>query len=176
MKDKVLVFKKFNGTLIEDVNQYVKDWVKKYPYGEVMIGCDSQEYKYYIKYSVVIVMHRVDKWGMGHGAHVIYAQIKDRTYKTKKPVHLNKRGEKEFDTSQLYEKLWLEAELTVKTAQMLTGCEKKITIHLDYNSKESEVSNVLYAAGLGLAQGMGYKACGKPEALSASYTADRLCR
>ena len=31
-----LVFKKFDGTLIEDVNKYVKDWNKENPYGQII--------------------------------------------------------------------------------------------------------------------------------------------
>jgi predicted RNase H-related nuclease YkuK (DUF458 family) len=171
-----LVFKKFDGTIIKDVNQYVKDWVKENPYGTVTIGCDSQEFPRYVKYATVIVMHVKDKQGVGHGAHVIDSIIFDKEMKTKHGYVSNKEGNKEFDTSKLHNKLWREVELTIQAAHMLDGCEKKIKIHLDYNSDEKEVSNVLYASGIGYAQSMGYEAMGKPFAYCATHTADALCR
>jgi len=160
-KERKLDFEKVNGTPINDVNQYVKDWVKKNPYGEVTIGCDSQEHSRYIRYSSVIVMHIVDVSGRGHGAHVISASFNDYTKSMK---------------SDIYTKLWAEAEITIQTAQLLDGCVKDIKIHLDYNSKEEEFSNVLYAAGLGYVKGMGYEAEGKPFAWAASNVADDICK
>jgi len=90
--------------------------------------------------------------------------------------HVEKKNGSSFDTSRLHGKLWKEVELTIQTAQMLQGCDKKIRIHLDYNSKEEEVSNALYASGIGYAQGMGYEAFGKPWSWAATHTADALCR
>jgi len=180
MKD--LIFRKFDGTLIEDVNTYVKEWARENPYGEIIIGCDSQEHSRYVTYAIVIVMHfRMflgnDKSGQpvyrGQGAHVIKAIIKDKTSKTPKSA---RRGRKEFDTAALQGKLWKEVEYTIEAAQMLDGCDKKIKIHVDYNSDESAVSNILYAPGVGYAQGMGYEAEGKPHAWAATHVADSLCR
>ena len=170
-----LVFKKFDGTVIEDVNKYVKDWVMENPYGTVTIGCDSQEFARYVKYAIVIIMHFKDKYDIGHGAHVISAILFDKDMKTKYG-YVEKGGSKDFDTSRLYNKLWKEAELTIQAAQMLQGCDKKIRIHLDYNSKEEEVSNALYASGIGYATSFGYEAYGKPWAWCSTHVADALCR
>jgi|AntAceMinimDraft_16_1070373.scaffolds.fasta_scaffold63038_1 predicted RNase H-related nuclease YkuK (DUF458 family) len=156
-----LIFKKVDETIIKDVNQYVKDWVIDHPYGEVTIGCDSQQHTHYIKYSIVIVMHVVDEFKIGHGAHVISSSITDRSKNLK---------------SDIYSKLWAEAEYTIKAAQMIDGCTKDIKIHLDYNSKETEYSNVLYSAGLGYVKGMGYEAEGKPHAWAATHVADDICK
>lgn len=175
MKEK-LIFRKLTGELIEDVNQYVKDWVAKNPHGQIIVGCDSQEYSRFVKYAIAIVMHYKDKYGAGHGAHVIKSIVMDRTHKTPKKAMRFKNGGKSFDTSLLQSKLWREVELTVQAAELLSDCEKKITIHVDYNSKPGEVSNVLYAPGLGYAQGLGYEAYGKPHAWCASAVADALCR
>jgi predicted RNase H-related nuclease YkuK (DUF458 family) len=170
---KTLVFRKFDGTLIEDVNAYVQDWVTKNPYGQIIVGCDSQEHSRYVKYAIVIVMHYKDKYGMGKGAHVIKSIIAEA--KPKK-TYVQRNGKKSFDTSSLQNKLWEEVELTIQAANMLKGCEKKITIHVDYNSESSAVSNVLYAPGIGYAQGMGYEAKGKPWAWASTHVADSLCR
>ena len=168
-----LIFKKMDGTVIQDVNKYVKEWASNNPYGTVTIGCDSQEFARYVKYAIVIVMHFKDKYDVGHGAHVINCTIFDKEIKAKcgtpKPI-------KEFDKSKLHGKLWQEVELTIQAAQMLKGCNKKIKIHLDYNSDSHEMSNVLYASGIGYAQGMGYEAYGKPWSWAATHTADALCR
>jgi len=161
--ERTLIFKKIDGEIINDVNNYVNNYIKENPYIDITIGCDSQEHSKYIKYSVVIVMHKLDKYGVGHGAHVINANYID-TSKTIK--------------SDIYSKLWVEAELTIQTAQMLNlkNYFKNIKIHLDYNSKEEEFSNVLYSSGMGFVKGMGFEAYGKPYAWAASSVADRNCR
>lgn len=158
-----LVFKKFDGTLIKDVNKYVNDFIVENPYTDITIGCDSQEHAKYIKYSVVIVMHRKDKYGGGHGAHVINANYIDKSKTIK---------------SDIYSKLWAEAELTIETAKMLDldNYSNSIKVHLDYNSKEEEYSNVLYSAGIGYVKGMGFEAFGKPHAWAASNVADGFCK
>ncbi len=162
-----LIFKKIDGTVIKDVNQYVKDWMSKYPYAEVTIGCDSQAHAKYIKYSIVIVMHifyeskEENPNRVGNGAHVISADVIDRNRNLK---------------SDLYSKLWAEAMYTVEAAQLIDKCTKNIVIHLDFNSNEDAYSNVLYASGLGYVKGMGYEAYGKPYAWASSHAADHLCR
>jgi len=172
-----LIFKKFNGTVIKDVNQYVKDWSKENPYGEVVIGCDSQEHARFVTYAVVIVMHARDKYGMGKGAHVIKSVIRDNNHKTPKSARKIQNGKiVNFDTSALQGKLWKEVELTIQTAQMLTDCELKVKVHVDYNSDDKAASHILYASGIGYAQGMGYEAEGKPYAWAATHVADSLCR
>jgi len=172
-----LVFRKFDGTLIEDVNQYVKNWNKENLHGQIIIGCDSQEHSRYVTYAIAIVMHMKDKWGGGHGAHVIKCIIKDAKVRTPRGhLKIDKRGRKSFDTSVLQGKLWKEVEYTIKAAQLLEDCEKKIKIHVDYNSDDSAMSNVLFAPGVGYAQGLGYEAEGKPYAWAASHVADSLCR
>lgn len=171
-----LIFKKHDGSTIEDVNQYVKQWALENPYGTVTIGCDSQEFSRYVKYAVVIVMHCKDQYEVGHGAHVISATLYDKEMKTKHGFIEKKNGGKDFDTSRLHNKLWREVELTIQAGQMLEGCNKKIKIHLDYNSDQTEVSNALYASGIGYAQGMGFEAFGKPFSWASTHVADALCR
>jgi len=173
---KELKFQKVNGSPIDNVNEYVSKWAKENPYGEIIIGCDSQEFSRYVKYAIVIVMHYMDRYKVGHGAHVIKSVIVDKINKTPKSAMKTVNGVKNFDTSMLQNKLWKEIEYTVQTAQLLKDCEQKITIHIDYNSKPGTVSNALYAPGIGYAQGLGFEAMGKPYAPVASITADSYCR
>jgi predicted RNase H-related nuclease YkuK (DUF458 family) len=171
-----LNFKKFDGTVIKDINQYVKDWAAKNPYGDVVIGCDSQEHARYVKYAVAIVMHAKDKYGMGKGAHVIKAVIVDKSHKTPKFARKIENGKINFDTTALQGKLWKEVELTIQAAQMLSNCDLKIKVHVDYNSDDKAASHILYASGIGFANGMGFEAEGKPHAWAATHVADSLCR
>jgi len=163
--ENILKFKKYDGTFIEDVTTYVERWVAQHPHCTITVGCDSQEHARFIKYSVTICLHDVDQYGIGHGAHVVYADHVD-----------NNRNMK----SDIYTKLWAEAELTIQAAKLLEEPAlkwgRKITIHLDYNSSEKEYSNVLYAAGLGFVKGMGFEAHGKPFAWASTHVADKLCR
>lgn len=165
-----LTFNKQDGTDILNVHEYVKYWVQENPHGTVTIGCDSQEHARYIKYAVTVVMHFRDFHGyekdgeaiyQGHGAHVISASFIDKS-KTMK--------------SDIYTKLWAETEITIEVAKMVGDIGIRPVIHLDYNSDEKEYSNVLYAAGIGYAKGMGYEAYGKPFAWAASHTADRIAK
>jgi len=158
---EILNFRKQDGTPILDVHNYVKDWVKENQYGSVTIGCDSQEHATHIKYAGTIVMHRKDKYGVGHGGHVIYCEFKDFSKNMK---------------SDVYTKLWSETEITIDIAKMVGDIGMKITIHLDYNSDETKYSNVLYNAGIGYAAGLGYEAFGKPFAWASSHTADKIAK
>lgn len=160
MKDK-LIFRKYDDTLIDDVHVYVKDWVKENPHGTVTIGCDSQEHSKYIKYAVTIIMHKRDAEGMGHGGHVISTSFTDDSKNMK---------------SDVYTKLWAETDVTIEVAKRVGDIGKTINVHLDYNSDETKYSNVLYSAGIGYANGLGYKATGKPHAWAASHTADRIAK
>lgn len=165
-----LRFKKINGTPIENVEQYVKDWIDKnkieYPYSNIIVGCDSQIHGKRVKYSVVICMHRIDRMYQGKGAHVISADV------------WIKRSKSQLE--EMPSKLWREAELALSAAQLIDSKDemfkKKITVHLDFNSEKEYPSNIVYDAGIGLIKGMGYKALGKPDSQISSITADKYCR
>lgn len=165
--EKTLIFKKIGGEIIQDVESYVKNWTKENPYGQVIIGCDSQMHGRRIKYSVAIVMHYMDKMGVGHGGHVLVADIWEKR-NAKSPVE------------EMPSKLWKEAEFTLTAAQMVDGNDevfkKRIMLHLDYSDDAKNKSNIMFASGIGYLQGMGYYAEGKPHAYVATHTADALCR
>jgi len=165
--EKTLIFKKVDGTLITDVAKYVKDWTKDNPHGKVIIGCDSQVHGRRLKYSIAIVMHHIDESGMGHGAHVIIADLWEK--------RVSKNAIEEMPA-----KLWREAEYVLKAAQMVDGNDevfkKRIVLHLDYSDNAKDKSNIMYAAGVGYLTGMGYETLAKPNAYVATHTADAFCR
>jgi len=168
---KKLEFKKIDGTHIENVEQYVKNWIKENPHGTITLGCDSQVHGRRIKFSVVICLHYIDKQGVGHGAHVIAADVWEK--------RMNKTSIEEMPS-----KLWREAEYVLVAAEMVDGKDeafkKYITVHLDYNEEPGEAmqnkSNVLFASGIGYINAFGYHAVGKPFSWASTHTADAYCR
>jgi uncharacterized protein len=160
MKEK-LIFKKYDGTLIKDVHEYVKYWVQENPHGLIIIGCDSQEHSRYIKYAASIIMHMIDAAGQGHGGHVISATIIDTNKKLK---------------SDIFAKLWFEAEITIEVAKLIGNIGVKPEIHLDYNSDARQYSNVLCSAGKGYVNSMGYECKVKPESFGASHISDKIAK
>lgn len=169
---KTLTFKKIDGTIVDNIEKYVKDWYKNNPFGKVIIGCDSQMHGRRIKYSIAIVMHYIDRMKVGHGAHVLIADVWEKRL-TPSPVE------------EVPSKLWREAQYVLAAAQMIDGNDevfkKRIVLHLDFNSEaetgdHQNLSNSLFSSGLGFLTGMGYVAEGKPYAYVATHTADAFCR
>jgi len=154
-------FQKYTGERIEDINEYVKAFMKDNPHTKILIGCDSQEHSRYIKYSVNIIMHRFDAAGIGHGGHAVFAPVIDKNKNMK---------------SDIFTKLWSEVVHVVNVARLIGDIGVKPVIHLDYNSDENEYSNVLYSAGIGYAKAFGFEAYGKPDAWVASIVCDRVVK
>jgi predicted RNase H-related nuclease YkuK (DUF458 family) len=147
------VFKNKEGKKIEDILEYVKNWISTHQDSEIYIGCDSQEINGKTNYVTTICMYEI-----GKGVHVIY----------------NK--EQEPRSNSMHSRLWLEVEKSIEVAEIIKDIDKKITLHIDYNSKQSGKSNQLYEAGIGYVKSMGYDAVGKPNAWAASTAADNFCR
>jgi predicted RNase H-related nuclease YkuK (DUF458 family) len=152
-------FKLVNGKNIDDLFAYVKNWVEQYPNSEIFVGCDSQEVGGKINYVTTVCLYEI-----GHGVHVVVRKESEPRPKNMSPL------------ANLHPKLWSEVVKSVEVAEYLKEINKKITVHVDYNSKESEKSNQLYEAGIGYAKSMGYDAVGKPHAWAASCAADNYCR
>jgi len=165
--EKELLFKKVTGEVIENVEKYVKDWTIENPHGQIIIGVDSQVHGRRLKYSIVIVMHYIDRMKVGHGCHLILCDIWEKR---------NNKSQAE----EMPAKLWREAEYALLTAQLVNGKDEffksRIEVHLDFNSEENKKSNMMYAAGIGLLNGYGFKALGKPFAKISSNCADHFCR
>ncbi|MEY2701433.1 MAG: hypothetical protein RLY43_53 [Bacteroidota bacterium] len=144
------------GVKIDNVVDYVTTWVNNHDNCEIFIGCDSQEIGSKITYATVICLYQY-----GLGGHVIICKEIQKI----KPKSV-----------QMVSRLWVEVEKAVEVADMFKDLDKKITIHIDYNSKPSEKSNVLHESGIGYAKSMGYDAVGKPFAWAATHISDLYCR
>lgn len=139
--------------VIDNIREYVQNWVNKHPVSEIHIGCDSQEVTGKVNYVTTICLYE-----LGKGAHVLY-----------KKEHVP-------TISNMYTKLWDEVVKAVQTAEDLKDIGPRIVIHVDYNSDKGEKSNRLYDSGIGYAKSFGFDAVGKPNAWAATHAADNYCR
>ena len=138
-------FKKVDGTVIEDVAKYLKEYIMSRD-GEIdiMIGCDSLPKAYRTAtYTTVIAIYTV-----GKGAHLIFQR------------------ETRVKTKSLVDRLWLEVEKSLAIAQFLKEQGvldiKKIRgldvhLHLDVNPDVIYKSNTILDAAVGYITAMGFK-------------------
>jgi predicted RNase H-related nuclease YkuK (DUF458 family) len=150
-----LQFKRLSDGQIVDLNSYVKDFMVKFPETKIFIGCDSQNQGKYTTYALVIVLHQPTL-----GGHVLYQKIKlDRI-------------------RDRFERLWNEVEYSLQVAEFMKLCElpKPDYIDLDFNPDPKFKSNQILRSALGYIEAMGYTPRCKPDALSASYVADAICK
>ena len=132
MTDK---FKKFGGTTIPDVVDYVKDYLCNYPETEVMIGTDSQNRGSITTYCTIIAMYRP-----GKGGHCIY-----RKWKTKKVTVRSVR---------LLSEVW--ASIEISNLLRDSGVQIKY-IDIDINPNPKYKSYEVYSSAKGMIEGLGYE-------------------
>jgi len=154
-----MVFRDVRGDIINNVTEYVNEWLTRNPKSEIYIGCDSQEVSKFVNYVTVICLYEI-----GKGAHVIH---------TKETKPKPKKGKQ---VANMYSRLWSEVVRSVEVADKIDGVDVKITIHVDYNPNPNCKSNQLYDSGISYAKSKGYVAVGKPDAWASSTCADKLCR
>ena len=177
---KTSVFRKVDGTVIENVAQYIKDYFvqkrRETSDGfEIFIGTDSQRVRKgrLTLYATVICLYTV-----GKGAHIIYAKTKRNDIAP--TARKNKRGKKvrPADTGLFYRLQW-EIDYSMQVANYLN--ENKVfaecdvaQVHLDISVNEENDSNIAY--GYAMAVASGYNPRCKPQAIAASYAADMMVR
>lgn len=158
------VFKLFGGTVIADLKSYVKDYVTKHPEVEVYVGSDSSQLRKQTVYATVILFYHP-----GKGAHLIFHR--ERIDKVR----------------VLYERLWREVEASLEVAQIVDEALSEVrtaepgkrlvaAVDLDFNPNEMHKSNVVHDAGVGTLKGYGFNVRTKPNAYTASYAADLICK
>lgn len=174
------VFKKVDGTKIENVIEYIKSYfnTKKhenvYDSFEIFIGTDSQRVRRgrLTLYASVICLYTV-----GRGAHIIYTRAKRDDIA---PTSRKTKKEKGSDP-MLYQRLWWEVEYTMQIANYLkdngifTECGVA-QVHLDLSANEENKSNIVYKSAIGYVESMGFHPRYKPNAIAASYAADVMVR
>ena len=157
-------FKTRQGVVIDNLKEYVRDWLIDKTETQIWIGCDSQVHGALVSYGITVCMYE-----QGKGAHVIAKTVNVANKSTSK-------GKKSLQDGSNSRRLWEEIEYSVDVADELKDLGSKISIHADYNSKPEEVSNELFDSGIGYAMSRGYTAVGKPFAWASTYAADREAR
>ena len=149
----MLLFKDIRGNRIDPV-AHTLEVIKNFPYAEIHIGTDSQNINKQTKYTTVIAFRLGSR-----GVHYI----------------LSKTNVKQI--TDMWTRLWKEAELSVDTAEWLTQkVSVKVEIDMDYNEDESFKSNKLISAAKGWANSLGYKVNVKPNNQIATRAADYHCK
>jgi len=172
-------FKKFNGSEIDNIVEYIKAYTDNGDDVRIMVGCDSKQKRRVTTYSIVIVLYDETR---NKGAHVLYMRI---------------NTPKERD---IFTRLMNEAVYSLKLSLWLDGYIKKfyitpqfelneyddskpyrrVEIHVDVNPLEGlnkrNKSNVAYNSVMGMLCGSGFSVKSKPIAYAASTAADLLCQ
>jgi predicted RNase H-related nuclease YkuK (DUF458 family) len=149
-------FKKFGGSYIPDITEYLKDYIKNEPTVTITVGCDSIQKRRRTVYAITIMLYNTD---VRRGAHVVFfrescTKIRDNYER------LHKEAQYVHDVAT-----YLDTELTpFYTRKDLTDIElKKYKYHLakcngeyahvQLHNEEGVVKNI----PLGDSDRMGYK-------------------
>jgi uncharacterized protein len=148
-------FQSLTNHQVVDLIPYLKEKLKERDDIKIYVGSDSQNMGSRTMYALVIVLHYGNS-----GGHVIYSKqsvsrIRDR-----------------------FTRLWNEVEDSVQLAQYLeaNGIQKPDFIDLDFNPDPKYQSNTVLRSALGYVESLGYHPRCKPEAVAATYIADKICK
>jgi predicted RNase H-related nuclease YkuK (DUF458 family) len=129
MIDK-LKFKKFGGEFIDDLGEYLRDYLKQYPDVKIYVGSDSEpRTREYTPYAVAVCMYSEER---KDGVHYIFARF---------------FGDKAPD---IFTRMWKEVELAEAVAdyleEELEGCIERMSpeelVKLGYNSNQDKLVNI----------------------------------
>lgn len=149
-------FKTLYGNKIDDLLEYIKDFIKDKNDLEILIGSDSQCFKNRkTVYGVVIALYT-----KGKGAHVICKR---------------ESGPMEYNTQK---RLLNEVWKSIEVAEYLknNGLPKPTWIDIDLNPDPKYKSNSVLRQAVGLVEGMGYKVRYKQLGALSTYAANHLVR
>lgn len=148
-------FRSLGNHQVVDLVPYLVEKLSSSDDIQLYIGTDSQNQADKTVYASVIVLHYGNS-----GGHVLY---------TKETVDRIRDS---------FSRLWKEVEISVEISEYLreSGIQKPKYIDIDLNPDPKYRSNQVLRAALGYIESMGYKPRCKPNAMSASYIADKLCK
>lgn len=149
----MMLFRDIHGKPIDPI-KHTLEVIKNFPYVEIHIGSDSQNIGKQTKYATVIAYRLGSR-----GVHYILS-------KSKVPI-----------ITDMWTRLWKEAEMSLDTAEWLSQqISIRIEIDMDYNGDENFKSHKLIAAAKGWANSLGYKVNVKPNNQIATRAADYHCK
>ncbi len=147
------LFKDIRGNRIDPVGHTI-EVIKNYPYVEIHIGTDSQNINKQTRYTSVIAYRLGSR-----GVHYIISKTSV------------------LQISDMWTRLWKEAEFSIDIAEWLTKkVSVKVEIDMDYNGDETFKSHKLISAAKGWANSLGYKVNVKPNNQIATRAADYHCK
>ena len=146
-------YRKLDGTPVEDLAEYVKDYLRQHPQAELSVGSDSQNIGGSSIYATVVAFRRP-----GKGVHYVL------------------RKKREPLITDMITRLFKEAEDSIACAEDLRskGVYQPITIDVDYNEDEQHRSHKLIPMVKGWILGLGYSMSTKQNTQVASIAADHL--
>jgi predicted RNase H-related nuclease YkuK (DUF458 family) len=149
-------FATLQGVVINDVIQYIREYLTKKDNIEILVGSDSQCYsnKRTI-YGVVIALY-----SKGNGAHVICSR-------ETVPMERNTQA-------RLLTEVWKSIEIAEYLRE--NGLPKPKYIDIDLNPDPKFKSNQVLRQAVGLVEGMGYKVRYKHLGAMMTYAANHLVR
>ena len=149
-------FKTLNGKPIDDIVNYIKDYLFDRDNVEILIGSDSQCYgNNKTIYGVVVALYTI-----GRGAHVLCT-----------------RNIEPFE-SNTPKRLLNEVWMAIEVAEFLrnSGLPKAKYIDIDLNPDPRYKSNSVLRQAVGMVEGMGYRVRYKHMGAMTTYSANQLVR
>ena len=181
---ETLVWRKFNGEKILNINQYVLNYIRTIDRNvKIIVGCDSDNNGRKTNYAITVVFYNEN---LRKGAHVVYAKyrvpkIKDVTLKLRKEAEFVYYIAESIDQS-------LRGEYYYKFDRNYydnSTPTKLVEVHVDLNPKRTtkngakisnNKSNLIYTEVMGWLCACGFKVISKPYGYAASSTGDKLCK
>ena len=153
---KMKNFKTLYGIRIDNLIEYIKDYIEEKKDIEILIGSDSQCFKNSkTVYGVVIALY-----SKGKGAHVLCKK---------------ENGPMEYNTQKrLLDEVWKSIEVAEYLKN--NGLPKPTWIDIDLNPDPKYKSNSVLRQAVGLVEGMGYKVRYKQLGAVSTYAANHLVR
>jgi predicted RNase H-related nuclease YkuK (DUF458 family) len=151
-----MIFYLSNNEKINNLKDYILNYLNNNPEVKLYIGTDSQRKKGgKITYISTICFRHI-----GKGVHIIHKKYVGKF------------------TKDLFSKLWKELEFSIEIANEINKYidRNEITIDLDLNSLKKWESNVAHDAARGYVIGLGYNVRTKPYGWAASRASDHLSK
>ena len=168
-------FKLFGGKEIENLGEYLRNYIKLNPRVKVYVGTDSIQNGKFTKYVTAIGLLKPEYIGekgdfhYGEGVHVVFRRDNIKRIR------------------DVYSRLWHETELTFEVASYVheelkdvwtqpLNNEKVPIVHLDLNVSPKYKSHQVHDVSVGYIRGNGFEVYCKPNSWMASVAADWLCK
>lgn len=179
-----MIWKKFNNEIIDDVNDYVLNYIKTVDRNvKIIVGCDSHPHKRKITYAITIILYNENK---KKGAHAIYSKLKLPIIRDV-GVKIRKEAEFIYNIAESLNET-LRGNYYYKFDKNMydnTIPTKLVEVHVDINPKRTtkngrkisnNLSNSLYSEIMGWFCGSGFSVISKPYSYGSTGTADKLSK